>query len=47
LPARRVRTVAAKAIAYLEFTCGEDRACCDGCTTCRNTLGIGGEEYYP
>jgi transposase-like protein len=34
---RRVRTVAYKAIAYLEITCGEYRAHCDCCTTFRNT----------
>src|SRR3954452_12054949 len=34
---RRVRTVAYKSIAYLEVTCGEYAACCDCCTTFRNT----------
>ena len=34
---RRVRTVAYKAIAYLEITCGEYAARCDCCTTFRNT----------
>ena len=29
LPPRRVRTVAYKAIAYLEITCGEYQARCD------------------
>jgi hypothetical protein len=37
LPPRRVRTVAYKAIAYLEITCGEYAARCDCCTTFRNT----------
>jgi hypothetical protein len=37
LPPRRVRTVAYKAIAYLEITCGEYQAQCDCCTTFRNT----------
>jgi hypothetical protein len=37
LPPRRVRTVAYKAIAYLEITCGEYQARCDCCTTFRNT----------
>jgi hypothetical protein len=37
LPPRRVRTVAYKAIAYLEITCGEYRARCDCCTTFRST----------
>src|SRR5215468_5314426 len=37
LPPRRVRTVAYKAIAYLEITCGEYRARCDCCTTFRHT----------
>src|SRR5262245_37099749 len=37
LPPRKVRTVAYKAIAYLEITCGEYQACCDCCTTFRNT----------
>ena len=34
---RRVRTVAYKAIVYLEITCGEYQAQCDCCTTFRNT----------
>ena len=34
---RKVRTVAYKAIAYLEITCGEYTARCDCCTTFRNT----------
>src|SRR4051794_38330336 len=34
---RRVRTVAYKALAYLEITCGEYQARCDCCTTFRNT----------
>jgi transposase-like protein len=34
---RRVRTVAYKALAYLEITCGEYHARCDCCTTFRNT----------
>src|SRR5688500_11530578 len=34
---RRVRTVAYKAIAYLEITCGEYAARCDCCKTFRNT----------
>jgi transposase-like protein len=34
---RRVRTVASKAIAYLEITCGEYAAQCDCCTTFRNS----------
>jgi transposase-like protein len=34
---RTVRTVAYKAIASLEITYGEYRACCDCCTTFRNT----------
>jgi transposase-like protein len=34
---RRVRTVAYKAVAYLEITCGEYQALCDCCTTFRNT----------
>jgi transposase-like protein len=34
---RRVRTVAYKAIAYLEITCGEYAAQCDCCTTFRNS----------
>jgi Transposase len=34
---RRVRTVAYKAIAYLDVTCGEYAARCDCCTTFRNT----------
>src|SRR3954462_6272568 len=33
----RVRTVAYKAIAYLEITCGEYQARCDCCTTFRST----------
>src|SRR3954466_11968977 len=37
LPPRRVRTVAYKAVAYLEITCGEYQARCDCCTTFRNT----------
>jgi hypothetical protein len=37
LPPRRVRTVAYKAIAYLEITCGEYRARCDCCITFRST----------
>jgi Transposase len=37
LPPRRVRTVAYKAIAYLEITCGEYHARCDCCTTFRST----------
>jgi transposase-like protein len=37
LPPRKVRTVAYKAIAYLEITCGEYQAQCDCCTTFRNT----------
>src|SRR6516162_5562089 len=37
LPPRRVSTVAYKAIAYLEITCGEYQARCDCCTTFRNT----------
>jgi transposase-like protein len=37
LPPRRVRTVAYRAIAYLEITCGEYQARCDCCTTFRNT----------
>src|SRR3954469_23963752 len=37
LPPRRVRTVAYKAVAYLEITCGEYQARCGGCTTFRNT----------
>jgi transposase-like protein len=37
LPPRKVRTVAYKAIAYLEITCGEYQAECDCCTTFRNT----------
>jgi transposase-like protein len=32
-----VRTVAYKAVAFLEITYGEYRACCDCCTTFRNT----------
>jgi hypothetical protein len=34
---RRVRTVAYKAVVYLEITCGEYQAQCDCCTTFRNT----------
>jgi transposase-like protein len=34
---RRVRTVAYKAVAFLEITCGEYQARCDCCTTFRNT----------
>src|SRR5215213_9090734 len=34
---RRVRTVAYKAVAYLEITCGEYAARCDCCTTFRNS----------
>src|SRR4051812_19684047 len=34
---RTVRTVAYKAVAVLEITDGEYRACCDCCTTFRNT----------
>jgi hypothetical protein len=37
LSPRRVRTVAYKAIAYLEITCGEYDARCDCCTTFRST----------
>ena len=37
LPPRRVRTVAYKAVVYLEITCGEYQAKCDCCTTFRNT----------
>jgi hypothetical protein len=37
LPPRRVRTVAYKALAYLEITCGEYRARCDCCITFRST----------
>src|SRR3954451_10448894 len=37
LPPRRVRTVAYKAVAYLEITCGEYQARCSCCTTSRNT----------
>ena len=37
LPPRRVRTVAYKAVVYLEITCGEYRAKCDCCSTFRNT----------
>src|SRR5215831_13016059 len=37
LPPRKVRTVAYKAIAYLEVTCGEYQARCDCCTTFRST----------
>src|SRR3954471_14407586 len=34
---RRVRTVAYKAVAFLEITCGEYAARCDCCTTFRNS----------
>jgi hypothetical protein len=37
LPPRRVRTVAYKAIAYLEVTCGQYRAGCGCCATFRST----------
>jgi hypothetical protein len=37
LPPRRVRTVAYRAIAYLEITCGEYRARRTCCTTFRST----------
>ncbi len=37
LPPRRVRTVAYKAVAHLEITCGEYQARCDCCTTFRNS----------
>src|SRR5947209_6511258 len=37
LPPRRVRTVAYKAVAYLEITCGEYQARCTCCKTFRNT----------
>jgi transposase-like protein len=37
LPPRRVRTVAYKAVAFLEITCGEYQAHCGCCTTFRNT----------
>jgi hypothetical protein len=37
LPPRRVRTVAYKAVAYLEITCGEYQARCDCCSTFRNS----------
>src|SRR3954449_12730511 len=37
LPPRRVRTVAYKAVAFLEITCGEYQARCSCCTTFRNT----------
>src|SRR3954447_9328346 len=37
LPPRRVRTVAYKAVAYLEITCGEYQARCDCRTTFRST----------
>jgi hypothetical protein len=37
LPPRRVRTVAYKAVAFLEITCGEYQARCDCCTTFRNS----------
>lgn len=35
---RTVRTVAYKAVAHLEITCGEYAARCDCCTTFRNTI---------
>src|SRR5262249_6415895 len=37
LPPRKVRTVASKAIASLEITCGEDQARCDCGMTFRTT----------
>src|SRR3954449_903630 len=37
LPPRRVRTVAYKAVVFLEITCGEYQAHCGCCTTFRNT----------
>src|SRR3954471_11239747 len=37
LPPRRVRTVAYKAVAYLEITCGEYQARCGCCKTFRNS----------
>lgn len=37
LPPRQVRTVAYKAVAYLEITCGEYQARCECCTTFRNS----------
>jgi transposase-like protein len=37
LPPRRVRTVAYKAVVFLEITCGEYQARCSCCTTFRNT----------
>src|SRR5438874_3743204 len=37
LPPRRVRTVAYKAVVYLEITCGEYQAKCVCCSTLRNT----------
>ena len=37
LPPRRVRTVAYKAVAFLEIICGEYHARCGCCTTFRNT----------
>src|SRR5215210_6309966 len=37
LTPRRVRTVAYKAVAFLEITCGEYAARCDCCTTFRNS----------
>src|SRR3954469_20231633 len=37
LPPRRVRTVAYKAVAYLEITCGEYHARCRCGTTFRNS----------
>src|SRR4051794_17534927 len=36
-PPRRVRTVASKAVVFLEITCGEYHARCSCCTTFRNT----------
>src|SRR4051794_230078 len=36
-PPRRVRTVASKAVVFLEITCGEYQARCPCCTTFRNT----------
>src|SRR5438874_10013375 len=37
LPPRRVRTVAYKAVAFLEISCGEYQARCSCCATFRNT----------
>src|SRR5947208_9232880 len=37
LPPRRVRTVAYKAVVFLEITCGEYQARCSCCTAFRNT----------